>query len=208
MSFTGQLILAYHGCDQSVKEKVLSGKGTLKPSTNLYDWLGHGIYFWESDPLRALEFARECKRRKTSNIKIPSVVGVVLNLRSCLDLLQRENIKLLQRSYEGLKAFLELKGEPLPQNKKTSRRNEFLLRNLDCAVINYLHDIMEVEGKSYDSVRAALWEGDCIYENSGFREFSHIQICIRNYDCILGYFDPSKWNQPLEIAPNNPIGTL
>jgi hypothetical protein len=31
----------------------------FKPSNNDYDWLGPGIYFWEANPLRGLEFAEE-----------------------------------------------------------------------------------------------------------------------------------------------------
>ena len=51
-------LLGYHGCDEQVAENVLSGNDTLRPSTNDYDWLGHGIYFWESNPRRALETPR------------------------------------------------------------------------------------------------------------------------------------------------------
>ncbi len=40
------LILGFHGCDLSVRDKVVSKKGfNLTKSENEYDWLGHGIYF-------------------------------------------------------------------------------------------------------------------------------------------------------------------
>ena len=38
------LILAFHGCDRSVAQKVLNGETMLKNSTNKYDWLGHVLY--------------------------------------------------------------------------------------------------------------------------------------------------------------------
>ena len=51
------LILGFHGCDESIVDNILLGKEDLKQSDNTYDWLGHGIYFWENSPSRALEFA-------------------------------------------------------------------------------------------------------------------------------------------------------
>jgi hypothetical protein len=53
-----QRVLAFHGCDRSVGESVLSGATDLLRSENDYDWLGHGIYFWENDPKRALQYAK------------------------------------------------------------------------------------------------------------------------------------------------------
>ena len=44
------LILGYHGCDRGIGEAGLPGKAELKVSENAYDWLGHGIYFWEHNP--------------------------------------------------------------------------------------------------------------------------------------------------------------
>ena len=46
-------ILGYHGCDLAVAEGVFFGDKKLLPSKNDYDWLGHGIYFWEHNALRA-----------------------------------------------------------------------------------------------------------------------------------------------------------
>ena len=45
------LIIGFHGCDQTVVDKVLAGEENLIPSTNDYDWLGNGIYFWEGHSL-------------------------------------------------------------------------------------------------------------------------------------------------------------
>jgi len=42
------LVLGFHGCDRSIRDKVVSIEGgQLIPSMNDYDWLGNGIYFWE-----------------------------------------------------------------------------------------------------------------------------------------------------------------
>jgi hypothetical protein len=76
------LVLGFHGCDKSVVEKVVSGKEHLKKSENAYDWLGHGIYFWENSPSRALEFATYLKDNpgySKNPIKHPAVLGAVIN---------------------------------------------------------------------------------------------------------------------------------
>ena len=49
------LTLGFHGCDASVVKDVLLGKAFLKASTNSYDWLGHGIYFWEQSLSRGVK---------------------------------------------------------------------------------------------------------------------------------------------------------
>jgi hypothetical protein len=49
----------FHSCDKSVGLNVLNGKDFLQHSTNPWDWLGEGIYFWEQNPGRALEYANE-----------------------------------------------------------------------------------------------------------------------------------------------------
>jgi hypothetical protein len=50
-------VIAYHGCDESVARRVLLDGEKLEASENDYDWLGHGIYFWEHGKQRALEWA-------------------------------------------------------------------------------------------------------------------------------------------------------
>lgn len=39
-------VLAYHGCDVQVAERLLRGE-QFKKSQNDHDWLGEGVYFWE-----------------------------------------------------------------------------------------------------------------------------------------------------------------
>jgi len=47
----------------AVGEAVLAdNRSHLNASNNPWDWLGNGIYFWENDPQRALEFAQEAMR--------------------------------------------------------------------------------------------------------------------------------------------------
>ncbi len=81
----------------------------------------------------------------------------------------------------------------LPQNRKIG--NELVIRGLDCAVINYVHFAREQDGEpAFDTVRAPFIEGPPLYENAGFHERTHVQICVRNPGQIIGYF------RPLELA--------
>lgn len=179
-------VLAYHGCDREHGERVVAGERELTPSKNIYDWLGHGIYFWEDDYIRAEEWAHIRMKMPESTIKEPYVIGAVIDLGHCLSLLRREDIKITERGFKLLSKLQDQKGEPLPKNKGGDDK---LKRELDCGVIQAVHTIRRLEGQpEYDSVRGMFQEGNEPYPGSGFRDRNHIQICIRNSDCIKGYF--------------------
>lgn len=187
------LVLGFHGCDRSVGENVLDGNIRLGHSRNDYDWLGSGIYFWENNPHRAMEYAELLRanpcRTKGKAIKDPFVVGAVIDLGFCLDLLEHRSLQLVSESYMTLKAAFDEVGKVLPTNVPVGSEKELLLRPLDCAVIEALHQGLEEEGNEpFDSVRAVFPEGRPLYEGAGFRSHSHIQICVRNPNCIKGYF--------------------
>lgn len=188
------LILGFHGCDLSVVDNILLGKENLKQSDNTYDWLGHGIYFWEYSPSRALEFANFLKdhpQKAKSPIKKPAVIGAVIDLGYCLDFTDYSNLQLLKDGYDLLMTAISKSGIKLA-NKPIGENKDLLLRDLDCAVIETLHSLRHPDSdlKAFDSVRGVFWEGNEIYPNAGFKEKNHIQICIRNKNCIKGYFLP------------------
>jgi hypothetical protein len=190
------LVLAFHGCDQSLVNHVILGSTALKPSTNKYDWLGHGVYFWDNSPARALEFAtflRDNPGKSKSKIINPAVIGAVINLGYCLDLLDFQNLQLVKLGYEILAITNAASGSPIPVNKIAGDNNDLLLRELDCAVFETLHQVRRKNKlPAFDSVRGVFWEGKFLYTNAGFREKDHIQICIRNPNCIKGYFLPRE----------------
>jgi len=192
------LLIGFHGCDKTVRDDVLNGK-ELKPSLNAYDWLGNGIYFWEADPKRALEWAQQASKRPASSIKSPAVLGAVIDLGNCLDLMNRQSIPILKLGYEWLKKSYENTEKVMPQNKNVKNSNDLLLRELDCAVIQKIHEVVknnpELGLVPYDSVRGLFLEGNKVYEGSVFREKTHIQLCVINPNCIKGYFLPRELNK-------------
>lgn len=185
------LLIGFHGCDKSVFDKIVCAGESLKPSMNDYDWLGHGMYFWENNYARALEWAEASAMNPKSSIKVPAVIGAVIDLGFCLDLMDSEYLHELKLGYETLEATTQIQGIPLPVNYDHLKSPDKFLRKLDCAVIETLHAINESAGvPGYDSVRGVFWEGNDLYPGAGFKEKNHIQICVRNPNCIKAYFSP------------------
>jgi hypothetical protein len=183
-------VLGYHGCDQAIAQRAVAGDLELIHSKRDFDWLGPGAYFWESDPRRAWEWA--AWKAKRGDYETPAVIGAVIDLRNCLDLVTRRDLELVKGAYESFIAQQTKAGLPVPQNKrlKGNRNMDRVLRFLDCAVINHLHSVIEKSGviQPYDTVRGMFTEGEELYPGSGFNERSHVQIAVRNNDCIKGIF--------------------
>jgi hypothetical protein len=193
-SFRSSFVLGFHGCDATTARNILLGKSQhLRSSANSYDWLGHGIYFWEVSPSRAIQWAQEAmvSTGRASPIRKPAVIGAVIDLGNCLDSLDSQNFEIVRDAYEGLKDVVEASRRPMPQNRSVLGRSDKCLRNLDCSVINYVHSMRtEKRLAPFDTVRAAFIEGSPIYEGGSFYDRNHIQICVRNRECIKGYFRP------------------
>lgn len=184
-------ILGYHGCDRDIGHQIVHGELPFTHSEKSYDWLGHGIYFWESDQQRALEWAQW--KNKIGDCPKPFVIGAVLDLQKCFDLLERENLDVLSETYT---AFVETRLSaklPLPRNlnsPKGASQNK-VMRHLDCAVINHLHATMAAGSiQPFDSVRGLFVEGSPAYEGGEIYRMTHAQIAIRSDSCIKGVFLP------------------
>lgn len=185
------LILGFHGCDESLIAPLVLGQTELKPSQNKYDWLGPGIYFWENNHSRALEYARSLQQREPDKVKQPAVVGAIINLGNCLDLTDSEYLDEVKDAYKFTVDLYKEMGFPLPENKNVGQSTDELLRYLDCAVIRTLHQMNErVNAPTYDSIKGSFIEGSPLYPGAGFKDKNHIQLCICNPNCILGYFKP------------------
>lgn len=176
--------LYFHGCEAEVGERILAGE-TMQPSERPYDWLGSGTYFWENDPLRAWEWAKS-----KADVENPFIIGSVVALGKCLDLTTRESHKNLEDAYKSFEKAFNESGLKLPINKKaTPNDDDYLLRYLDRAIINHLHTLNEDEGhEDYDTVRGLFPEGNPVYPGALFRDKTHVQIAVRNPECILGVF--------------------
>lgn len=181
-------VLGYHGCDRQLGERLLGGVEPLQLSFEQYHWLGAGLYFWEIDPLRALEWAQSKKARNACDV--PFVFGAIIDLGNCLDLQARENVGLVKDAYESFVKTRDKAGGPLPTNRKARNDSspDLVLRYLDCAVIDHLHAASEAAGDPFDTVRGVFPEGEPIFPGSKMLAKCHSQIAVRNLDCIKGLF--------------------
>ena len=187
---TTTFVLGYHGCDESVAERLLAGEPFQK-SKNDYDWLGHGIYFWEANPLRGLEFAAELQDASWGpDITTPAVVGAIIDLGHCLDLMTSAGIRQIQAAYATYISNCEIAGYGPLRNSPDAHQ---LRRPLDCAVFAHLHEIRKDNDEPIiDTVRGVFVEGAPVYEGAGFRAKTHIQICVCNTSNIKGVFRVPK----------------
>jgi hypothetical protein len=200
------MILSYHGCHTDHARLLLTGSDFVA-SDKPYDWLGRGVYFWEDDPVRAYQWALE--RRSDS----PCVIGAVIDPGNCLDLTKQSGIAAVQRAHSSYLTLQATSGKPVPQNAegRESAPNDFVRRFLDCAVIDHLHDLYAAVSKQqqgiakgFDTVRALFPEGNELFDRSGFKDRTHVQLAVRNQKQILGVFRVPAWqlvelNLPLNI---------
>ena len=142
-----RFVVAYHGCDKEIADQVLSGERDLQFSANPHDWLGKGIYFWEYGPHRAYEWAQ----LRSSGVGGPgvkitkaAVVGALIHLGNCFDLLDTANTSLLEAMFSEFKKDCETKGLTIPVNSRAHRQDiDHTKRLLDCAMVNYAVEAVE-----------------------------------------------------------------
>jgi len=177
------LMLGFHGCSEAHANDAVMGTADLKESTNKYDWLGSGIYFWDRDEIRAMEFAKNKKS------KPPAVVGAIINPGRCLDLRCREAQQILKKTYDLVCSQL---GTPKVENR-SYEHGVPLRRDLDCFIINTTCQIFsKIRNEPFDTVVGTFIEGSPVFPGAGINDKTHTQICVRNPKCILGYFLPRK----------------
>jgi hypothetical protein len=172
-----RIILGYHGCEPEFAESLVRGEIVInawQPSRNPYDWLGHGVYFWEHAPHRAAKWGGR-----------GGVIGAVIQLGVCLDLTETRFTSLLAAVYQSLRRSYKIQDKPLPKNRGKRR-------DLDCLVMNeVMASAQEGGGSPFQTVRSPFLEGRPAFPGSGIRRESHIQIAVIDTSCILGVFRPN-----------------
>ncbi len=156
-------------------ERLVSGED-FQPSDEDDEWFGKGIYFWEHAFKQAWWWARDHKRHPH-----PAVIGTVIRLGNCFDLIDPGNVEILHDFYDAMLAELRAAGIEPPRNVYTRRR-------LDCALFNYVYKYCERARQPLDTARAVYVPTSRlkrVVPGSWISEETHIQVCVRNPRSIL-----------------------
>lgn len=180
-------VIGYHGTKRSIASEIVQLKRTFSFSENIDDWLGSGVYFWEFGPQHAWNWAKRRKEKEIQNGTWDegddiAVLGSMIRLGHCFDLLDTANIGLLKRHYEEFGRIQSQIGKPLPKNVRSHRA-------LDCEVFEFVYASAKRNGVPVDSSRAVFVPTDKkmrVWKGSWISEASHIQLCVRNPECVLG----------------------
>jgi hypothetical protein len=166
------VVTGYHGTSLEAAEDIL--REGFKPSRRPWEWLGHGIYFWQDAPIRAFEWATEWLGQK-GYVGPIAVVAAEINLSGFVDLLDQQGMRLLRTFAEkvnGRPEFASLANRP-PVNR------------LDCALFNFATYVLSLDGVRVSGYRAAVVEGKPLTLNSPIHELSHVQLAVIERDVIL-----------------------
>jgi hypothetical protein len=129
-------------------------------------------------------------------------LGAVVQLGRCFDLLNEAVTAILASGYQALVQAYADQSRLLPVN----RGSEGKRRELDCLVLNDCLGGLKDAGLAYDTVRGAFLEGDPGYRGAGIRRETHIQIAVRNPDCILGVYGAREQSGGRERGPLSAAG--
>lgn len=188
-------VVGYHGTGLTTALKIVNRVEGFRWSRQDFDWLGHGIYFWEYAPEQALNFARLRQKRlkqkqnptaedaRRANEPL-AVVASMIRLGFCFDLLEPENVRYLLEIFAEYKETMDLAEAPLPKNTRKYRR-------LDCAVFEYAYKFLNEAGPNtpVDTARGVYvpTSGDRrVWSGSWISRDTHIQLCVRTPSNLLG----------------------
>jgi hypothetical protein len=181
-------VLAFHGTDKKTAQNLLKG-APFSQSQNDHDWLGRGIYFWEDGPDRAAKWARD------KHDKRGAIVGAIIQLGNCYDLMDTRNTADLRR---GANAFLEVAAAAEAAIPKNVRGGHYL----DCAILNWWLDRLGEQGNVYQTVRRGFEEGEPVSPGMAITMASHVQIAVRDPSCVLGVFRTTVADAQMLIRPD------
>ncbi len=171
-------VVGYHGTRLETARKIVLRKTDFRWSRNEDDWLGHGVYFWEHAPKQALAWARQ---RYAKGAKI-AVVGAMIRLGRCFDLLEPSNVEVLRGFGEDHDRAARDAGSSVRQNANARKFR-------DCSVFEYATAALDEAGVDVESVRAVFVPSgarDRVWTRSGLFRGAHIQLCVRHRKNILG----------------------
>lgn len=119
-----------------------------------------------------------------------AVVGALVRIGRCIDLLDPSNADLLKKAHEDLDLAMRSTGQRLPKNANNHKYR-------DCAVFNYLFATLGQSGLKLDSTRAVFVPLGAkglprLWDRSGVFRGAHIQLSVREPNNILAVWPVRK----------------
>ena len=159
-------VIGYHGTRVKTADRLVAGEA-FDPSDEEDEWFGKGIYFWEHAFQQAWWWAR--RRHHSSRLPLlsigtlniawwwarrrhhssPAVIGAIIRLGYCFDLVDTGNVNLLRLFHDKMIAQWRVENLGIPRNVRSHRM-------LDCAVFNYMYDEFLEARKLLDTARAVF----------------------------------------------------
>ncbi len=170
-----RLVLGHHGTTTERADAIFDSG--FKAKRNEYDWLGHGVYFFENSPTRAMAWANE--QHPDSNVCV--MAAEIALGRNCLDLADPDGVTVLESFFKHYVATFGK--EHVAGLKETSGNRQF-----SCRVINWCCKRMAENGWDIHVIRSPFEEGDYVFSDPDgklptalLRKLTHIQLAVR--DC-------------------------
>ena len=159
--------------------------GTVQCKTDVeapvtFDFPGKGIYFWEYAPKQAWWWASKFKKNRN-----PAVVGSIIRLGQCLDLLDPVNVAALKAFHDKTLSKWNVAGLEIPRNGNQHKK-------LDCAIFNLLYDQSDAAIETARAVYVPTQSAKRAWKRSWIYEEAHIQICVRKPENILAVWRVRK----------------
>ena len=171
------VVTGFHGPSRIAANCIL--KEGYVVSSNEYDWLGDGVYFFLDAPIRASELA---KARYGDEF---AVVESRIQLADCMDLLDIKWASILSDAYNQFIGRVKKLNVPVPRQTEGAHR-------LDREVINYCIGLLKENGILIKCVRAAFSECRPVFPNSALFDRAHVQIAVRDLSIIKNICIPSQ----------------
>jgi hypothetical protein len=157
-------VTGFHGTSVAAADAILGGDPWIQSSED-YDWLGDGVYFWQDAPERAWTWARGRHGHDAA------VLRAEIELEDCFDLLNPNWFRALDGLHDRVL-------DQLAAAKLAPPVQRGLRHGMDRLVINYAVGVLAESGVAIRSVRAAFAEGVPAFPGSALMSLSHVQIAV------------------------------
>jgi hypothetical protein len=157
--------------------------GGFDASANRFDWLGHGIYFYEAAPRHALNYAS----KHAPGDGVPCVLEASIDLTGCLDFHDLPAQEEYERECARYAATMR------PSAGILASLQTDLLHPFDCRILNYMYANLEQRGITVPSVRSSFpgsrpaWQDpDDEDARSRITVGTRVEILVRDPAAIIG----------------------